>query len=108
MDVQKLWMLQLQDMEAEDRQHEYIRHNKFYPNGVFNLTTNPLFYLNSYQKRVRAIRDILLTSGHIRKSSIFYDHRNDIVFYETFKNIYHMCDIANQQVRIINYTFNLK
>ena len=43
MDVQKLWVLQLQDMEAEDRHHEYIRHNTFYPNGLFNLTSNPFF-----------------------------------------------------------------
>ena len=108
MDVQKLWALQLQDMEAEDRHHEYIRHNKFYPNGLFNLTSNPFFYLISYRKRIHAIHDVLLNSGQIKKNSIFYDHHNDVVFYETLKNINHRCDMAKKQVKVMNYTFNLK
>ena len=71
MDVQLSWALQMQDMEAEDKHHENIRHNQFYPNGLFNLTSNPLFYLNPYKKRIRAIHDVLSTSGQIKKNSIF-------------------------------------
>jgi len=46
--------------------------------------------------------------GKLKRIVFFYDQHNDIVFYETFKNINHRCDMAKKQVKVMNYTFNLK
>ena len=71
------------------------------------------FYLISYRKRVSAIHNVLSNSGQIKKNSIFYDRHNDVVFYETLKNINHRCDMAKKKekrkkVKIMHYNFNLK
>ena len=64
---------QIKDMDDEDRLYEFIMRHKHYPNGLFNLTSNPMFYLYSRKQRIDAINIILRTDNVIKSNSIFYD-----------------------------------
>jgi hypothetical protein len=97
-----IWKQQIRDMDNEDRHHEFAQRNTIYPNELFNLISNPIFYLNPYKRRMAAVRDILLTTGSIKKGTIFYDHHNDVVYFESVKNIQHRCDILNRHTRVIS------
>jgi hypothetical protein len=97
------WKEQLQDMYEEDYYHEWINVHKVYPTFLFNLVSNPIFYLYPKERRTKAIIHMLEKNKRINKTSIIYDYVNDVVFFITIKNIIHRCDLVNQQVRIFNY-----
>ena len=107
MDIELKWKEQIKDMDDEDRYHEFIIRHKHYPNGLFNLTSNPMFYLYSRKQRIDAINIILRTDNVIKSNSIFYDKMNDVVFFQTKHNLQHRCDIMTKQVKVYNY-FNTK
>ena len=53
------WRAQLKDMDDEDNEFQFVMRNKIYPNGLFNLTSNPLFSIYSLARRLKAINTIL-------------------------------------------------
>ena len=74
------WSEQLEDMEKEDTYHGHLLSNKVYPNGLFNLTSNPIFNLYNERRRIKAIVNILEHDDRINRRSILYDRHNHVVF----------------------------
>lgn len=103
MGVELQWIEQMEDMDEEDRYHEFVMSKKLYPSGLFNLTSNPLFFLRSRSGRISAIRDVLTTEREIKSKSIFYDKANEVVFFETVHNLRHRCDIRSKQIKIKSF-----
>jgi hypothetical protein len=86
-------------MDNEDSYHEWLNLHKVYPTFLFNLVSNPIFYLYPKERRNKAIIHMLEKNRRINKSSIIYDSVNDVVFFITNKNIIHRCDLVSHQVR---------
>ena len=97
------WKEQQQDMDNEDYYHEWLNLHKVYPVFLFNLVSNPIFYLYPKERRNQAIIQMLEKYRRVNRLSIIYDSANDVVFFRTNKNIVHRCDLINHQVRIYNY-----
>jgi hypothetical protein len=97
------WREQQQDMDKEDSYHEWLNLHKVYPTGLFNLVSNPIFYLYPKERRNNAIIQMLENYRRINRLSINYDSVNNAVFFRTSQNILHRCDLVNHQVRTYNY-----
>ena len=96
------WQEQKQDMDNEDYYHQWVNRHKVYPTFLFNLVSNPIFYLYPKEKRRQAIIQMLEKYRRVDKLSIIYDYANDVVFFRTTKNILHRCDLVSYQVRVYN------
>ena len=95
------WNEQIEDMDNEDKYHELVRACKIYPNGLFNLVSNPAFQTVSKPRKLRAICDILQHDTSITKKSIFFDSHSNNVYFVTVHKHLHRCDLNNKQVHII-------
>ena len=93
------WDEQMKDMDSEDRYHDYIKNNKIYPRGLFNVSSNPIFNTLSWARRVTTVRHIILTNGDVKKHTIFYDPNNNVVFFETTKGVRHKCDMERKYIQ---------
>ena len=85
------WRAQLKDMDDEDNEFQFVMRNKIYPNGLFNLASNPLFSIYSLTRKLKAINTILS----------YYDMHHHIVYFESKYNLYHKADLNNRQVNIL-------
>ena len=96
------WNEQLKDMENEDTYHEHLLSNKIYPNGLFNLTSNPIFNVYNEKRRIKAIINVMEHDDRINRRSILYDRHSHIVYFLTKDNLFHKVDLHTKQVRILN------
>lgn len=98
---ESMWREQMKDMDAEDRKFISMLNKKIYPNGLFNLTSNPLFYIYSLNRKLKAINTILSQEKYVRKEGIYYDTLNNVVYFKAYCNLYHKCDLNTRQVQIL-------
>ena len=64
------WRAQLKDMDDEDNEFQVVMRNKIYPNGLFNLTSNPLFSIYSLTRKLKAINTILSSERNVKNAFI--------------------------------------
>ena len=95
------WRAQLKDMDDEDNEFQFVMRNKIYPNGLFNLTSNPLFNIHSLTRKLKAINTILSSERNVKKKGIYYDMLHHVVYFESKYNLYHKADLNTKQVSIL-------
>ena len=95
------WEEQLREMDAQDREGHFKMRNKIYPNGLFTLTSNPLFELYSLHRKLKAIYQMLRQQQFVKQDTIYYNDRTKVVFFDTAWGLHQMCTLHDQQVRII-------
>ena len=95
------WRAQLKDMDDEDNEFQFVMRNKIYPNGLFNLTSNPFFSIYSLTRKLKAINTILSSERNVKRKGIYYDMHHHIVYFEPKYNIYHKSDLNTKQFNIL-------
>ena len=92
------WRAQLKDMDDEDNEFQFVMRNKIYPNGLFNLTSNPLFSIYSLTRKLKAINTILSSEMTVKRKSTYYDMHYRIVYFGSKYIMYHKADKNTKQV----------
>ena len=95
------WEEQVKEMEAQDKADQFKMRNNIYPNGLFNLTSNPLFELYSFHSKLCAINTILRQQRFVKQGTIYYDDRSKDVYFDCAFGLHHRCTLNNQQVQLI-------
>ena len=65
--IESMWREQMKDMDAEYRKCISVLNKQIYPDGLFNLTSNPDFYIYSLNRKLQAINTILSQEKNVRK-----------------------------------------